>query len=70
MNSDDNLKTCAIGLDVGGTKTAGGVVAFPTGRVLYKQTIPTRPERQGEAVLTDVLDFTKTLPTFLTSPKR
>ena len=55
------MKTCAIGLDVGGTKIAGGVVAFPAGRILTKQIIPTRPERGGQAVLSDALELAKTL---------
>jgi glucokinase len=44
-----------IGLDVGGTKTVGGIVSLPAGDILAKQVIPTRPERGGEAVLADVL---------------
>jgi glucokinase len=46
---------CAIGLDVGGTKIAAGVVAFPCGQVLVRRTIPTRANRDGRAVLTDAL---------------
>jgi glucokinase len=45
----------AIGLDVGGTKIAGGVVAFPSGALLARRVVPTGPERGGEAVLADVL---------------
>ncbi len=52
--NDDN--TCAIGIDVGGTKIAGGVVAFPSGRVLAKRVIPTLPKRGGKPVLDDALD--------------
>lgn len=46
---------CAIGLDIGGTKIAGGLVDPATGRVLRKQVIPTLPLRGGQAVLTDAL---------------
>ena len=46
---------CAIGLDVGGTKIAAGLVALPSGEVLERQVIPTRPERGGDAVLEDCL---------------
>ena len=46
---------CAIGLDAGGTKIAGGLVALPAGEVLARRIIPTRPERGGEAVLEDAL---------------
>jgi len=45
---------CAIGLDVGGTKIAGGLVT-PDGATLTRRIIPTRPERGGEAVLEDAL---------------
>lgn len=45
---------CAVGLDVGGTKIAGGVVT-PGGEVITKRVIPTLPERGGEAVLSDAL---------------
>lgn len=44
----------AVGVDVGGTKIAAGVVAFPEGRIHARRVIPTRPERGGEAVLADV----------------
>jgi glucokinase len=44
----------AIGLDVGGTKIAGGVVSLPEGVVHRRETLPTRPERGGAAVLDDV----------------
>ncbi len=44
----------AIGLDVGATKLAGGVVDH-TGRVLLRQLAPTAPERGGRAVLYDAL---------------
>ncbi len=44
-----------IGVDVGGTKIAAGVVDTADGRVLDKRVIPTRPERGGDAVLRDVI---------------
>jgi glucokinase len=44
----------AIGLDVGGTKIAGGVVTLPEGTVRLRRTLPTLPERGGAAVLEDV----------------
>lgn len=43
----------AIGIDIGGTKIAGGLVAGDSGRILLGETIPTRRERGGEAVLDD-----------------
>lgn len=53
--------TYAIGLDVGGTKIAGGVVEFPAGRVLVRKTILTQPERGGEAVLANALNLAQSL---------
>lgn len=47
----------AIGIDVGGTKIAGGLVLFPEGGVLARQLQPTRAERGGEAVLADVIEM-------------
>jgi glucokinase len=45
----------AVGLDVGGTKIAGGLVARETGEVLLRRVIPTHPERGGRTVLDDCL---------------
>jgi len=47
-------KFTAIGVDVGGTKIAAGIVDFPGGVVRARRTIPTLPKRGGEAVLADV----------------
>jgi glucokinase len=51
----------AIGLDVGGTKIAGGVVVLDTGQVLARRAIPTRAVRGGKAVLADVLALAEAL---------
>jgi len=51
----------AIGIDLGGTKIAAGLVELPTARVVTKQIIATRPERGGEAVLRDTLDVARGL---------
>lgn len=45
----------AIGLDIGGTKTAAGIVLWPTGEILHRTVNPTSPQRGGEALLEDVL---------------
>jgi glucokinase len=45
----------AIGLDVGGTKIAGGVVALGSGEVLARRRILTHAGRGGEAVLADAI---------------
>jgi len=44
---------CAIGIDVGGTKIAAGVVTW-AGKLLFHRRLPTAAERGGEAVLRDV----------------
>ncbi len=58
-NPNTNRQICAIGLDVGGTKIAGGLVRRDTGAVLVKEVIPTLPQRGGEAVLTDALGLAR-----------
>ena len=59
----ENLEptACAIGLDIGGTKIAAGLVAFPHGAVLARRTIPTLPSRDGKAVLSDALALAEAL---------
>ncbi len=61
LSLDSGNQFCAIGLDVGGTKTAGGVVGFPSGQIRGKRIIPTRPDREGEDVLSDTLALAKEL---------
>lgn len=51
----------AIGLDVGGTKVAGGIVEFPSGRILMRRLLKTMPEREGETVLRDVVGLAQEL---------
>jgi len=53
----------ALGIDVGGTKIAAGVVTFPDGRVHLRRQIPTLPDRGGDAVLDDVLELATELAT-------
>jgi glucokinase len=43
-----------LGIDVGGTKIAAGVVCFPEGKVRIQSIIPTLPQRGGEAVWKEV----------------
>jgi len=43
----------AVGVDVGGTKIAAGVVDVAAGLVAERRLVPTRPERGGAAVLAD-----------------
>jgi glucokinase len=47
----------AIGIDVGGTKVAAGVVDLALGSVVRRTELPTRPERGGPAVLDDVVEL-------------
>ena len=47
----------ALGIDVGGTKIAAGIVDLGTGTVLERRQTPTRPERGGAAVLGDCADL-------------
>ncbi len=56
----DRLR-CAIGLDVGGTKTAGGLVDIDSGRLLARRSFPTEPRRGGAAVLQDALRLAEQL---------
>ena len=63
MAENPDPAACAIGLDVGGTKIAAGLVAFPSGAVLARRTIPTLPRRGGEIVLNDTLSLAEELKT-------
>ncbi len=54
---------CAIGVDVGGTKIAAGLVAFPHGEVRARRQIATAPARGGEAIFADVLRLCEELTT-------
>jgi glucokinase len=51
----------AIGIDVGGTKMAAGLVEFPSGRPLARRLAATEPARGGNAVLKDALGFAREL---------
>ena len=53
-------RSCAIGLDVGGTKIAAGLV-LPSGETLDRTVVETRPERGGKAVLDDALKLAERL---------
>src|SRR4051812_23800972 len=51
----------ALGIDVGGTKTAVGVVDLIHGSVRLRRQQPTVASRPGEAVLADVFALTETV---------
>jgi glucokinase len=57
---DRRPRRCAIGVDIGGTKTAAAIVT-QDGRVLAQESITTRPERGGRAVASDVWRMAKRL---------
>lgn len=50
-----------LGIDVGGTKIAAGILAWPDGRILARRIIPTNAGRSGRAVLDDVLGLAREL---------
>ncbi len=51
----------AIGVDVGGTKCAAGLIRLPQGDVLARRLQPTRASRDGTAVLADVIELINAL---------
>jgi glucokinase len=57
----NNEQICGIGLDVGGTKIAAGLLAWPSGEVLRRAEIETKPGRGGWPVLNDVLSLAEHL---------
>jgi glucokinase len=59
---------CAIGVDVGGTKIAAGLVTFPNGEVCERRQINTASARGGEAVLADVFRLCEELVVASRSP--
>ena len=59
MNSKQQFG--AIGLDIGGTKIAAGVVLWPSGQILRRTIIPTNPKRGGEVVLKDTVELAQQL---------
>jgi glucokinase len=59
MNNKQQLG--AIGLDIGGTKIAAGVVLWPSGEILRRTILPTKPTRGGEEVLSDTYDLARQL---------
>ncbi len=58
---DHTQMRCAIGIDVGGTKCAAGLISLHDGCVLARRLQPTRPERGGEAVLAEVIELARSL---------
>ena len=50
-----------MGIDVGGTKVAGGIVDLATGDIHARRQVPTDCHREGEAVLADTLALARDL---------
>lgn len=50
-----------LGIDVGGTKIAAGIVQFPEGRVLLHRVIPTAAPRGSAVVLEDMIRLAEEL---------
>lgn len=46
-----------LGLDLGGTKIAGGIVQLPGGTLLSRRQIPTQPARPAPTILNDCLEL-------------
>ncbi len=61
MTADGNDRRITIGIDLGGTKTAAGLVSFPDAKLLAKEVVPTLPSRGGHAVLADTLALARRL---------
>ncbi len=59
--SHDAPAPYAIGIDVGGTKIAAGIVDLDTGNMLHRRVIPTVASRGGEVVLEDALHLADAL---------
>jgi glucokinase len=50
-----------IGIDIGGTKIAAGLVRFPAGTILANQIVPTQAQRGEQAILEDIARLTTDL---------
>ena len=51
----------AVGIDVGGTKIAGGLVDISSGRIVARDTLATAAERGSESVLADAVGLARRL---------
>jgi glucokinase len=60
-NTETGSEICSIGIDLGGTKIAAGLVSFPSAKILVKEIIPTLPARGGQAVLDDIIALAQRL---------
>ena len=51
-----------LGVDIGGTKIAAGIIDAATGQVLHKARIPTEAENGGASVLARAIELAQKLP--------
>jgi len=58
MNDEPSI---ALGIDLGGTKIAVGLVRFPSAEVLLERTVPTEPGQGGQAVLNRILNSAESI---------
>lgn len=58
-----------LGVDIGGTKIAGGLVSWPSGRLLSRHQVPTQPERGSRAVMESVLELIRHLTSVEGTPR-
>jgi len=56
-----NAVGCVLGIDVGGTKIAAGVVDTATGAILVRETIAPAAARGGAAILDDTVALARRL---------
>ncbi len=61
LNDSAHEGSHAIGIDVGGTKCAAGLVDVKSGRVFAWRLRPTEAAHGGDAVLADVIDLARSL---------
>src|SRR5512139_3849107 len=54
---------CLIGLDIGGTKTAGGIVDVRSGKLLHRMDMPTERGNRGRDSLAVVVQLLERLRT-------
>lgn len=60
MPDSPSTVRCAVGIDIGGSKIAGGLIEA-NGRVLRKEIIPTQPERGAEALFQETFKLAEAM---------
>lgn len=71
MSTDTSLAASLwLGLDIGGTKIAGGIVEFPAATLLAFDRVPTLPTRSAQEILNDCLALASKLIRKAAAPVR